>query len=353
MPRQSPKQKLRRFAAWLTCSGLLSVIALSWLQDSGNARSWAERARFAPCRGEPSQAPGVRASLTMGARPWGVEASGTSVWVLTRDFAQPEESTIARLDSGRGVVTSRLSLGFDPWDLAVGSGSLWVAPNGGDGRLVRVNSQATRITARISGGRIPLTNFVAAGEGSVWTGTDERFAQGRSVPEIDPRRNALVGRPVITASDIQGLAFGFGSVWVADHSAALITRIDAKTRRIVARIHVPDSPHGLAVGGGSVWVALWHIGKVIEIDPDTDTVVGAPIDLDFAPVPMAADDRSVWIAQAGFNQGAASSSLIRLDRRTRIVLQRIRIRDLISDIELYRGVLWVAAAQPSRLLKIC
>jgi YVTN family beta-propeller protein len=286
--------------------------------------------------------------MNVGAIPWSLEVGPDAVWILNR-----YPPTVQRVDPQRLAVRGRVRLGVDSWDLAAGSSALWVAPNGRDGRLRRVDLDARRVRARIGGGRVILSNFVAAGAGRVWAGTDERIAQGRGVFEIDPERNAVVGHRIPTASDIQDIVVSFGSVWVADHSAALVTRIDPRSRKVIATIRVGGAPHGLTVGPSSVWVALWHESQLEEIDPATNATRGKPLQLDFPPLPMVADYRSLWVGEAAFDHATPTSLLVRLDLRTRQVLQRLIVRGLIFDLGVQDRALWVGAGSPPRLLRVC
>jgi YVTN family beta-propeller protein len=318
---------------------LSAVGALVLTAGSGGAQ--------AVCAGA-AKPPQVRARVNLDALAWSIEANGDAVWILTRRPAQ-----VLRVDAQRLLVEGRTRLDVDSWDLALGSGALWVAPNGADGRLRRVDTEARRVRATIGGGASILSNFVAAGVGRVWAGTDERVAHGRGVFEIDPSRNEVIGSLIPTASDIQDIVVGFGSVWVADHSAGRVSRIDPSSRRVVASIRVAGAPHGLAVTRDSVWVALWHESQLQEIDPLTNSVRGGAVRLGFPPLSMAAQGKSLWVAEAAFNHSGPSSSLVRLDVRTRRVGRTLTVPGKILDLVVVDRSLWVGTGSPSRVLRIC
>jgi YVTN family beta-propeller protein len=63
-------------------------------------------------------------------------------------------------------------------------------------------------------------------------------------------------------------------------------------------VHVGDRPDGVAVAAGSVWVANHHAGTVSRIDPRTDRVV-ATVRTGYFPLGIAGDADGVWITISG------------------------------------------------------
>src|SRR5262249_56097776 len=64
--------------------------------------------------------------------------------------------------------------------------------------------------------------------------------------------------PVATVSVGAGsgmLVSAGGSVWTTDFTLGQVVRIDPKTNKVARRISLPGRPFGLAYGAGSVWVA--------------------------------------------------------------------------------------------------
>jgi hypothetical protein len=82
----------------------------------------------------------------------------------------------------------------------------------------------------------------------------------------------------------QAAVAGFGSLWIPFYASprGWLVRIDIATRRVVARIHVGESPDSVAIVGNDVWVAN-TIGDasrafsgqntLSRIDPATNRVV--------------------------------------------------------------------------------
>jgi YVTN family beta-propeller protein len=52
------------------------------------------------------------------------------------------------------------------------------------------------------------------------------------------------------------VAYGSGSVWIANHDGRSVMRIDPTTGDVTATIPVGNAPAGLAVAGDLVWVSM-------------------------------------------------------------------------------------------------
>src|SRR6266508_2625447 len=98
--------------------------------------------------------------------------------------------------------------------------------------------------------------------------------------------------------DQAGLAFEDGSLWVGHLSKPEVTRVDARTNRVVGRIEVGFHPNSLVAGFGAVWVRNTGDGSISRIDPSTNRVVATiriPGEVGRAPAP-AVGAGSVWAA---------------------------------------------------------
>ena len=72
---------------------------------------------------------------------------------------------------------------------------------------------------------------------------------------IEPIYNSPSGSTKVGSAPI-GVAFGAGSVWVANSGDGTVSRIDPVTGRVVRTIDVGGSPTGVAVAGDEVWVTV-------------------------------------------------------------------------------------------------
>jgi YVTN family beta-propeller protein len=94
---------------------------------------------------------------------------------------------------------------------------------------------------------------------------------------------------------LEGLAYGFGSIWATDRSGAVV-RFDPSTQKVVATI--ADSvgfPITDATGAGYVYIANWHAQTVDRIDPATNAVA-ATANLSGAPYFITVIDSAVWVS---------------------------------------------------------
>jgi YVTN family beta-propeller protein len=160
-----------------------------------------------------------------------------------------------------GPLPSRVTIGAgrQPITVAVGEGTVWVANQVGNS-LTRIDPQANQVTATVP---VPTgVADVAVNRDAVWTGGDRRGVA--QVVRIDPRTNRVVatiktgGRSVQVAADDR-------SVWVAYPQDALVKRIDPATNTVRASVNVAQ-PQGVALGFGSVWVPSRRPDEVVRID---------------------------------------------------------------------------------------
>jgi hypothetical protein len=123
----------------------------------------------------------------------------------------------------------------------------------------------------------PGVTDLAFHDGSVWVA-----GAGGVVTRVDAKTDAITARiDVAGIGDHGRIAIGEGSVWVTapelrdDGTRGNLVRIDPSTNEIVATIHVGGPISGLGIGGGWVWVTRPEAGPgtLFRVDPDTDRVV--------------------------------------------------------------------------------
>jgi virginiamycin B lyase len=70
------------------------------------------------------------------------------------------------------------------------------------------------------------------------------------------------------------LTTGAGSAWTLNQGDGTVSRVDAKTGKLIANIAlgVPGSGGEIAFGEGHVWATVFQI-PITEIDPATNTVI--------------------------------------------------------------------------------
>jgi YVTN family beta-propeller protein len=345
-----------RFAS-LTLAVLLSAILLSACQPATSIPN-------VPLTNRPTMTPGVTpqvpssnqnriaASIDVSS-PSNMTVGDGLLWVISG-------SSIVRIDPKTNQVVGdpiEPSIQFE--DIAYGDGALWVttvasgdlgAPSDIDA-VSRIDPQSGDVVATIKVSRGPMS--VAFTPEAVWV---VNFGQsGDTVIRIDPQTNQLSSDPIQTGRAPLSLAVGEGSVWVANHDAHTVTRIDSATNQVVANITVPSEPHRVAFGEGAVWVANWHINSVSRIDPQTNQVVGEPIPIGFHAGNMVAGLGSVWVTsdyRAPMDAAPEDVVLVRIDPQTNQAVETIPLGGHPIDVEIAGGAVWVSIQGPNKVLRV-
>ena len=160
---------------------------------------------------------------------------------------------------------------------------------------------------------------------------------------IDMRTRRVVGKPIQVGRGAS-VAVGSGSVWVANFDDGTVSRIDPKTRRVVATVSIAADHIGpLGVGHGKVWVLRQdfdrakHGGQLIRIDPATNRVIGRTIVgknvCGYFSLTIGRD--AVWVT------GDAQPSILRIDPVTGQILARIRTRRGTIGPVIAQGTVWL------------
>jgi ABC-type transport system substrate-binding protein len=192
---------------------------------------------------------------------------------------------VSRIDPGTNEESQLLRAGSSPTGIAVGDGALWIADSIG-GALLRVDPVTEAVEA------VPLAGLpsgVAFTPGAVWVSVSPN-----SVARVDPTdRNVVLTQQV--GSGPTAVVAAFGSIWVANHLDATVTRLEPSTGREEAKIPVGDGPNALVAAGGRLWVGVELEDEVLAIDPTTNDV-GQTVPAGGAAASLAADEDAVWLA---------------------------------------------------------
>jgi YVTN family beta-propeller protein len=251
-------------SVWVTASGLVyridpaenAVVATievgEYPQDIavGGGWVWVTRAKAGPgdlVKIDPGTNRVAGAPIALGYGPGPFVYHDGALWIVNTgltvgelkepvDFDAP---TTVRIDAATGEVTPIGGPAGAPE--AVGAGAVWGVASGellspgtvGGDAVIRVDPQATRVTAVIP---VERAQGVAFGDGMVWVmttppSTDPHlFIPKRSHPGtlvlIDPATNTPVGDPLpVPGLQPIDLATGEGSAWVADYNDGTVTRV--------------------------------------------------------------------------------------------------------------------------------
>jgi YVTN family beta-propeller protein len=172
---------------------------------------------------------------------------------------------------------------------------------------------------------------VAYGDGSVWVAN----GGANTVMRIDPRIHTVV-REIVVGGNPVALAATDSDVWVVNANDGTVDRINTTVNRVVGEpIKVGNQPSAIAVGPSGVWVANTGDNTVQHIDPSSSAVAKA-IGVGGGPDGVsAADADSVWVANG------LDGTVTQLDPRTGLVRALIHVGAGPTGLTTAGGSVWV------------
>jgi DNA-binding transcriptional ArsR family regulator/sugar lactone lactonase YvrE len=190
--------------------------------------------------------------------------------------------------------------------------------------------------------------------GRLTAGGIDRRPEPAAPAALSPATTEPPPSPVISAMLLRAgrhrLAFGAGTVWVANDSGS-VNRIDPLANHISATIQVAGERAGLrgaAVGAGGVWVPVANPGGLVRIDAGSNRVVariplGRPLR---DPVGVATTEDAVWISCCAYEvAGRPGGKLLRVDPTTDEVSARITLPEDPLAVAAGRDQVWVATTE--------
>ena len=287
--------------------------------------------------------------VRVGVEPQAIAVGSGSVWVANR-----AEETISRIDPrNTSAGDQRIGLSDVPSDIAIGGGRVWVAL-GAPGQVVQINTAQNRAASPIDalgtdgqGNGIPCgppDASLAVGGGFVWF-TCESTNLGRVDPRSDVGRSVGYSWGLLTSSSsvspkFSDVAFGLGSLWIADSAKNSVVQIDPTTGETLNTVTTGKTPAAIAVGRGTLWVAntdsntiSWFEvpGQGQAIVPEASIEVGdRPVDVAVSP-----DGSSVWVANAG------DATVQRIDPAKGEVVETVKVGNLPQRLAVSSDEVWV------------
>ena len=225
-----------------------------------------------------------------------------------------------------------------------GASTVRVAPNS----VAEIDVRSGRVVRAASVGTRP--GPIAFGSGSLWIAN----LDDQTISRVDPntlrtvQNFALRGPPAGPAASVDG-------VWVVepnanpDQSSVSVSRIDPDYNVPGAPVHidnvVPDGPGSVAAQGNSVWVAPSN-GLLTRLDAITGSPQGQPVDPNASPSAIAVDrDGVVWLTDSDAN------NVIRVDP-TRLVTPPIAVGHEPTAIAVGEGGVWVVDSLDEALVRV-
>jgi virginiamycin B lyase len=195
-------------------------------------------------------------------------AEGRAVWATN-------EGRVEKLQLDKAAPVATVAVPAPCGAMVVAFESLWVA-NCKDSSVYRIDLKSQKITARVPTGLADPEGelSLAAGAGSIWVLSNASGVLSR----VDAATNTVIARVVVRPNSYAA-AFGYDAVWITntgfagEHAAGSVQRIDPQTNEVTATIAVGPVPRFLAVGEGGVWTLNQGDGSVTRINPVTNRTV--------------------------------------------------------------------------------
>jgi YVTN family beta-propeller protein len=220
-----------------------------------------------------------------------------------------------------------------------GSSIVRVEPND----VAAIDTRSDRVVEAVPVGGRP--GPIAFGSGSLWVANLDDQTISRIAPG-GPRRLGLVRVP----GPPTGLAAGPGGLWVVESpgtSSVRVGRVDPvfNTFGAVTRVGnvVPGGPAAIATQGNSVWVAP-STGLLTRLDGTTGKFVGAGLDPNASPAGIAIGEGATWLTDTDAN------NVVRVDSSG--LLTPIGVGDAPIGIAVGAGWVWVVDSLDDAVVRI-
>lgn len=198
----------------------------------------------------------VVSRIDVGVRVFNLASAPAAVWAVAN-----LTGTATRIDARTGKVTAAVHVGNAPYDVEWGFGSAWVS-NSGDGTVSRITG--TKVVKTIKVGVEPngLTAF-----GRYLYVTDH--TAGKLI-RIDPRTNRVTGSVSLPGAD---WVTGFGDSVFVSQETDVVTRVLVNGLKVLGHAKVKRNPLGSAIVANELWVPCIDAGTIVVVDPATMRVV--------------------------------------------------------------------------------
>jgi virginiamycin B lyase len=176
--------------------------------------------------------------------------------VIDIDIPSEGGGSLADIDKYRGI--------------EVGEGAVWV-PDMGSSTIYKIDPIQNSVSLKIPTDMFASQGSIGVGEGSVWVVTFD--TRNKTLTRYDAQSGAIEAKIPLPRPG-KGVLVAYGSVWVTSANDPELYRIDPKTDRLVSTTAISDSTHILARGHQSVWLAFEKNGVVQRVDPQEGKVIG-------------------------------------------------------------------------------
>jgi serine/threonine-protein kinase len=203
-----------------------------------------------------------------------------------------------------------------------------------------LGSDGPEVSDPVEVGTPPLR--IAAGAKAVWV-TSEKDG---TLTKLDPETGEVLGEPRRLGVGISGVAIGSNWTWATNSQTGELLRLDPKSGNVLKAIDLPGEPGPLALGGGRVWVADEGGKGITAVNAEAGEVYkrGLP--------PQAQSLRLAWGAQGLWVTIADANALRRVDPRTLLAGEPIRVGRGPAGVTFAGGFVWVANSREGSVTKV-
>lgn len=206
----------------------------------------------------------VLATFDLGGEPDWMAITDDSVWISNQKF-----HAVHRINPITNQVEATIELPAEPCSgLVFAFGSLWVPVCSEPTTLVRIDPSTNQVAATLEIGPADSEGSIAASEDSIWMVTDG----SGTLLRIDPLKNEERQEVHVPAGSFNPI-YSEGTVWVAGTEAGVLTPVDAASGIAGAPVAVGPQPRFLTSGAGSIWALNQGDGSVSRVDAKTRRVV--------------------------------------------------------------------------------
>ncbi len=203
-----------------------------------------------------------------------------------------------------------------------------------------------------AGAAVLLAVLIAAAVRLAGSGTSSTVRVApNSLAAIDTDTNRVVGQ-VAVGTRPGAIAFGSGSLWVANLDDQTISRVDPKTLSPLRAIPAGGPPTGIAAAAGGVWVVVSNATATSvsarRIDPQFDRIdqkvtIGTVVP--GSPGAVAARNDQVWVAPH-------SGELTRLAAQTGRIVEHVDPNAAPGGIDVGAGAAWMTDSFAGNVIRV-
>jgi len=276
-------------------------------------------------------------TVPTGNGPRALTSGEGGVWVANQGAA-----TLTRIQPRTGAVRdAAVQAVTSPFGVAVDDTRVWAI--GGDGSLAEIDARSGKRIRQVKLG-VSQTDGIAAGFGALWvtnatqgTVTRVSLASGRPVAQ----------QPVEVGNGTADIATGLGAVWVTNSTSGTLVKLDPDTGQVQDTIQFQGSVGGVALGDDAVWVANPGRGRLIRVTPATLTPKAVQIGARSDDADVAAGDGAVFYVDAG--RGTATRVNPATLRRSG---SPVKLADGAAAAVVARGSLWVTDPAKDAVIRL-